>query len=85
MQYKESIVGRRHEQYILHSYLDSPKAEFIAVYDRRRIGKTYLVKQLFEEKFDFYASGVYQIFQSEQLKRRQVQLNKYSEQKKNVS
>lgn len=82
MQYKESIVGRRHEQDILQSCLDSPKAEFIAVYGRRRIGKTYLVKQFFEEKFDFYASGVYQISRSEQLKRWQVQLNKFSGQKK---
>lgn len=82
MQYKESIVGRRHEQDILQSCLDSPKAEFVAVYGRRRIGKTYLVKQFFEEKFDFYASGVYQISRSEQLKRWQVQLNKYSGQKK---
>ena len=82
MQYKESIVGRRHEQDILQSCLDSPKAEFIAVYGRRRIGKTYLVKQFFEENFDFYASGVYQISRSEQLKRWQVQLNKYSGQKK---
>ena len=82
MQYKESIVGRRHEQDILQSCLDSPKAEFVAVYGRRRIGKTYLVKQFFEEKFDFYTSGVYQISRSEQLKRWQVQLNKYSGQKK---
>ena len=82
MQYKESIVGRRHEQDILQSCLDSPKAEFIAVYGRRRIGKTYLVKQFFEEKFDFYASGVYQISRSEQLKRWQVQLNKFSGHKK---
>ena len=55
MDYKESIVGRHHEQDILQLSYDSPKAEFIAVYGRRRIGKTYLVKQYFKEQFDFYA------------------------------
>jgi len=76
MEYRDSIIGRKHEQEILQSCMDSSKAEFIAVYGRRRIGKTYLVKQFFEEKFDFYTSGVYQITRSEQLKRWQVQLKK---------
>lgn len=82
MEYRDSIIGRKHEQEILQSCMDSSKAEFIAVYGRRRIGKTYLVKQFFEEKFDFYTSGVYQITRSEQLKRWQVQLKKNSGQKR---
>ena len=40
MKYCDSIVGRKHEQDILQMCYDSPKAEFVAVYGRRRIGKT---------------------------------------------
>ena len=58
--------------------VDSPKAEFIAVYGRRRIGKTYLVKQFFGEKFDFYTTGIYNVSRAEQLKRWQEQLYRYS-------
>ena len=68
MEYKESIIGRHHEQEILHKYVESPRAEFIAVYGRRRIGKTFLVKQFFDEKFDFYVTGVYNVSRQEQLK-----------------
>lgn len=81
MQYKKSIIGRKHEQEILQECLDSTKAEFIAVYGRRRIGKTYLVKQFFEEKFDFCATGVYNISRTEQLKRWKIQLQKHSGEK----
>lgn len=78
MDYKESIVGRHHEQDILQLSYDSPKAEFIAVYGRRRIGKTYLVKQYFKEQFDFYATGIYNASRTEQLKHWQEQLKRYS-------
>lgn len=78
MEYKKTIVGRRHEQEILQMCVDSPKAEFIAVYGRRRIGKTYLVKQFFGESFDFYTTGIYNVSRAEQLKRWQEQLYRYS-------
>lgn len=78
MEYCKTIIGRRHEQEILQNCYDSPKAEFVAVYGRRRIGKTYLVKQYFDEKFDFYATGVYQASRSEQLKYWQEQLRRHS-------
>lgn len=78
MEYRASIIGRKQEQAILQLCYDSPKAEFIAVYGRRRIGKTYLVKQFFDNRFDFYATGVYQESRSGQLKHWQAQLQKYS-------
>jgi len=83
MSYKKSIIGRKHEQDILAKCMDSEKAEFVAVYGRRRIGKTYLVKQFFSETFDFYATGVYKISRSEQLKLWQEQLKNYSGEKRN--
>lgn len=78
MKYNSTIIGRKHEQDILAKCLESNKAEFIAVYGRRRIGKTFLVKHFFSETFDFYITGVYKITRSEQLKIWQEQLTKYS-------
>ncbi|MCQ2975935.1 MAG: AAA family ATPase [Bacteroidales bacterium] len=53
------LVGRLKEQQILQECVNSNKAELIAVYGRRRVGKTFLIKKFFKEKFDFYVSGVY--------------------------
>ncbi|MGR3911718.1 MAG: ATP-binding protein [Candidatus Rhabdochlamydia sp.] len=41
---EEKIVGRLREQKLLKYFFYSKKAEFIAVYGRRRVGKTYLIK-----------------------------------------
>jgi len=51
------IIGRIREQAELKRYFNSGKPEFIAVTGRRRIGKTYLVKELFSEDITFYFSG----------------------------
>jgi len=42
--YIEKIIGRVREQNLLRDLIGSKKAEFIAVYGRRRVGKTYLIK-----------------------------------------
>ena len=44
---KHQIIGRKNEQAILEDVLKSKKAEFIALYGRRRIGKTYLIDNFF--------------------------------------
>ncbi len=54
----EKIIGRDAEMQKFREWYDSDKNEFIALYGRRRVGKTFLVKSFFNEKFDFYASGV---------------------------
>lgn len=61
------IIGREKEQDVLKSCFESEKAELIAVYGRRRVGKTFLVKNFFREKFDFYITGIYQGSKKEQL------------------
>ena len=82
MEYKASIIGRKQEQEILQKCYDSDKAEFVAVYGRRRVGKTFLVKELFGDKFDFYASGIYQIARDKQLSEFSRQIASYSGKKK---
>ena len=51
------IVGRKKEIKLLQSVVESGEPEFVAVYGRRRVGKTFLIKELFNNKFTFYFSG----------------------------
>lgn len=50
---KEHIIGRTREIERLQRYMASDHSEFIAIYGRRRIGKTFLVRELFESEFAF--------------------------------
>lgn len=52
------IIGRKVEQELLLHCLESKKSEFVAVYGRRRIGKTFLVREVFGDRFTFYATGL---------------------------
>lgn len=63
-----SLVGRRKEIEILDDIMDSGMPEFIAVYGRRRIGKTFLIKEYFNDRFTFYATGINGAAFREQLK-----------------
>ena len=45
------IIGRNEEIFLLKSMLDSAKSEFVAVYGRRRVGKTFLIREAFDYKF----------------------------------
>ena len=45
---KLKLIGREAEQNILKKALNSDRSEFIAIYGRRRVGKTFLVKNFFE-------------------------------------
>ena len=48
------IIGRNSEIEELHEYANSAKSEFVVVYGRRRIGKTFLIREAFDQKFQFY-------------------------------
>jgi len=51
------IVGRLQEQAVLKRYYDSGKPEFIAITGRRRVGKTFLIREFFSKSITFYFSG----------------------------
>lgn len=51
------FIGREKEIKILNDAYSSGESEFIAVYGRRRIGKTFLIKHVLEDRFSFYYSG----------------------------
>ena len=61
------IIGRKKEQDILQQCLESKRPELLAVYGRRRIGKTYLIKEFFSNRFSFYATGIENSNTKEQL------------------
>lgn len=52
------MIGRKQETELLEQAYHSNRSEFIAIYGRRRVGKTFLVRQLFAEKFAFTYSGM---------------------------
>lgn len=60
MRSTSKIVGRGKEQQILAAVLKSKKAEFVALYGRRRVGKTYLIKHFFAQMpcIFFHATGL---------------------------
>ncbi|HKY40578.1 MAG TPA: hypothetical protein VJN18_31805 [Polyangiaceae bacterium] len=41
----KSLIGREREQALLLEVLESKTAELVALYGRRRVGKTFLVRQ----------------------------------------
>jgi hypothetical protein len=54
----EHIIGRKEEIAILQALRQSPKSEFVAIYGRRRVGKTFLVRTVFEGQLSFQLTGV---------------------------
>ncbi len=72
------IIGRKYEQELLKEYYESPKSELVALYGRRRVGKTYLVKTYFDESFDFWFTGLYNANKKMLLKQFGLTLSRYS-------
>ncbi|MCA6365206.1 MAG: AAA family ATPase [Bacteroidetes bacterium] len=52
------MVGRTAERKILEERLASKRSEFIALYGRRRVGKTFLVRNVLEKSFTFSITGL---------------------------
>ena len=74
----DTIIGREEEIRRLMEFVDSNKAEFLVIYGRRRVGKTFLIKQFFKGKFTFYFSGAENASKIEQLANFREALNRYS-------
>ena len=64
---KELLIGRQKEQKALMEYINSGRSEFIAVYGRRRVGKTYLVRRTIADKTCFSITGMENVGQEKQL------------------
>lgn len=73
----KQFVGRTAELKQFKDYFDSKQSEFIAVYGRRRVGKTFLVRTAAEDRFAFYMTGLDNVGKKEQLLNFSLSLQKY--------
>ena len=55
---KQNIIGRKREIQELEDLYNSGRPEFVVVYGRRRVGKTFLVRELLGDYFAFYHTGL---------------------------
>jgi uncharacterized protein len=72
------MIGRQQEQEILQKALSSTEPEMVAVIGRRRVGKTYLVRSVFQQKIDFEITGIQNGDTQEQLQHFSDRLNYYA-------
>lgn len=63
----QNIVGRKQQIRIFERVLSSGETEFIAVYGRRRVGKTFLIREYFGQRICFEIIGLYEAGLKEQL------------------
>ena len=55
---QKKVIGRKEEIRLLNKYAASHRAEFVALYGRRRVGKTFLVNQVFKDRLTFSMTGL---------------------------
>lgn len=60
MKREKEFIGRVEEQKTLKDFYESNRGEFLAIYGRRRVGKTFLIKSYFSKKASlfFYVTGI---------------------------
>ena len=61
------LIGRQAEKKVLRELLESGLSEFAAVYGRRRVGKTFLIRETFSYSFAFQHTGILDAPMKEQL------------------
>ena len=56
---RNRIIGRQDECERLKKCLGADQAQLVIIYGRRRVGKTFLINQFFDGRFDFKLTGAY--------------------------
>ena len=74
----DKLIGRHKEQSILNNCLGSGRSEFVVIYGRRRIGKTFLVRRFFNDTYDFSFVGKHEMPRKQQLADFAKALQRYS-------
>lgn len=70
------IVGRIEEQAALKEALENDKSELIALYGRRRVGKTFLIREFFKKNVIFEVTGLFDGNMNDQLENFTKELKK---------
>jgi len=73
----EQLIGRKEEIAVLKKALASTNAEMVSVIGRRRVGKTFLVNQIYKKHLVFSISGTQNTPLKEQLGNFAYLLNEY--------
>lgn len=63
----EPIAGRKEEIAEMSNLLASPRSEFLAVYGRRRVGKTFLIREVYKKDMVFQITGIAHVNMAHQL------------------
>lgn len=77
------IVGRKREQARLAEALSSHRSELVAIYGRRRIGKTYLIRTFFGNRITFSFTGLSKGKRADQLKNFMLKLHEVTSEFRN--
>ncbi len=73
----QKLIGRQKEVQKLRKHLQSHKSEFVAIYGRRRVGKTFLIRQVFDNQFAFQLTGMANVNTRGQLTKFHAALQRY--------
>ena len=69
------MIGRQSEITLLENKFKSESADFVVLFGRRRVGKTYLVRSVFKERITFQLTGLANATLSQQLINFQIAVN----------
>ncbi|MEM0991434.1 MAG: ATP-binding protein [Bacteroidota bacterium] len=72
------LIGRQQEKATLEKAYRSQESEMVAVFGRRRVGKTYLVRTVFGKQIDLEFTGVQNATLTEQLTTFSFLINQYA-------
>jgi uncharacterized protein len=61
------ISGRQKEQQLMRLILQEDNSEFLAVYGRRRVGKTFLIRNVYQKEILFQMTGIAGVNTAQQL------------------
>ena len=75
------FIGRQREIHRLNRIIKSDSSEFVAIYGRRRVGKTLLVRTVFQNKFTFQLTGIANVTKNQQLLHFHTTIQKYQHHK----
>ncbi|GHT18250.1 hypothetical protein FACS189429_4420 [Bacteroidia bacterium] len=75
---ERNIIGREKEIKRLKELYNSKQPEFVAVYGRRRVGKTFIIREMFDSKITFDLVGVANATTKDQLQNFKITLSQIS-------